>query len=496
MHPTASRQEYKALAALARTCKTLQGPALDVLWHTQDTLAPTFACMPAGVFGMSATGGMTLLRPFTASDWDRPRFYASRVKRLSVGRTDPKEESLYKLFPAMAACLPAPLYPNLTRLTWHHPSTDTDLAFMQMFLAPNITTIWMSNGLGSINLSIVPLLARACPRLKIMSIFLKPFSLAAEPSECDPFVCELLRGSWSIESLTTDAILSVAALQHLGGLKNFTSMNLDTLPRIPLRLTSTNPPLFRWLRTIDVGGVEIDSVTAFFRMCSMAPLERLDITFASCPTAAEKANFYSALAAGCSHASLTDLTLKTPDAHSFDVRQATEAYAPTGAALRSLCAFVNLRWVRIATPLGFDIDDDALELMARSWTRLESLRFQAFLRPLFQRLTLRSLHALAQYCPRLRVLQLTFDASTIPSSLDESVQQDTLNMVFIEYATLSAAKPVARFISRIFPGLTKISKFNLGNCQWENDNDADWPLWRQVMIGLQAIKKKATLANQ
>ena len=35
-----------SLTRLARTCKAFQDPALDILWHSQDSLAPLLKCLP------------------------------------------------------------------------------------------------------------------------------------------------------------------------------------------------------------------------------------------------------------------------------------------------------------------------------------------------------------------------------------------------------------------------------------------------------------------
>lgn len=39
-------QARSALYALARACKTFHEPAIDVLWHTQTSLAPILSCVP------------------------------------------------------------------------------------------------------------------------------------------------------------------------------------------------------------------------------------------------------------------------------------------------------------------------------------------------------------------------------------------------------------------------------------------------------------------
>ncbi|KAJ7440614.1 hypothetical protein FB451DRAFT_126112 [Mycena latifolia] len=79
-----------ALAALARTCKQLQGPALDHLWHHQYTLRHILGCMPAGLFdtyedlGNPGIKRMRLLRPIVNGDWQRPMEYAHRVGVLKL----------------------------------------------------------------------------------------------------------------------------------------------------------------------------------------------------------------------------------------------------------------------------------------------------------------------------------------------------------------------------------------------------------------------------
>ena len=42
----------KTLARLARTCTDFRDPALNVLWHTQNTLLPLFKCLPRNAWVM------------------------------------------------------------------------------------------------------------------------------------------------------------------------------------------------------------------------------------------------------------------------------------------------------------------------------------------------------------------------------------------------------------------------------------------------------------
>lgn len=43
-----------SLAALARTCKAIEGPALDCLWHDQETIYNILSCMPRDLFDVYA----------------------------------------------------------------------------------------------------------------------------------------------------------------------------------------------------------------------------------------------------------------------------------------------------------------------------------------------------------------------------------------------------------------------------------------------------------
>jgi hypothetical protein len=47
LHPRDHSRSRKDFAALTRTCKTFQSPALDFLWREQETLVNVLKCLPA-----------------------------------------------------------------------------------------------------------------------------------------------------------------------------------------------------------------------------------------------------------------------------------------------------------------------------------------------------------------------------------------------------------------------------------------------------------------
>lgn len=45
------------LLSLAITCRAFQDVALDIIWHTQDTLVPLIKCMPADLWAETPSTG-------------------------------------------------------------------------------------------------------------------------------------------------------------------------------------------------------------------------------------------------------------------------------------------------------------------------------------------------------------------------------------------------------------------------------------------------------
>ncbi|OCH93731.1 hypothetical protein OBBRIDRAFT_265815 [Obba rivulosa] len=75
-----------ALAVLARTCRSLSEPALDVLWEEPHCFADLVRCLPDDTYMMyeiRQCPTLTVHKPLSPSDWTRFNFYAPRVRRLT-----------------------------------------------------------------------------------------------------------------------------------------------------------------------------------------------------------------------------------------------------------------------------------------------------------------------------------------------------------------------------------------------------------------------------
>ncbi|KAG9309235.1 hypothetical protein JVU11DRAFT_10714 [Chiua virens] len=72
------------VARLARVCKALAEPALDVLWRTQHSLSPLVMCLPSDIWEVTNRGKtISFKREPTPSDWSSVKKYAQRIRSIS-----------------------------------------------------------------------------------------------------------------------------------------------------------------------------------------------------------------------------------------------------------------------------------------------------------------------------------------------------------------------------------------------------------------------------
>ncbi|KAJ7435786.1 hypothetical protein B0H11DRAFT_670908 [Mycena galericulata] len=437
-----------ALAALARTCTSFSGPALDVLWRTQISLVPLLRCMPEDLFPPYESQNhyartWSLTRPIVTADWKRPQGYMPRVKRLSFSY-DVKR--LGKILPVFSLCLPGGfLFPNLDVLDFSHWLQE--FAPINIFLAPKLSTIGLRWQVTDANLSVFSTLATACPGLTNVTLSLYPTSLRTD-GVSSQFVRELR----SVESLSMGTP-DVTALEHIGRFPALTELRLASLPD-GLRSPSRSPsPMFTRVRILVIGTVEAAIATNFLRMGLNTPLTSVRIGLGH-RLVGEIEGFCDALRAHCLHSSLTSLTI-TNDPFT----EAPDDALVTGSLFHTLSCFINLRDLAITTSIGFDLDDTALAGLAREWHNLRTLELRVSFRPVSSRITLISFHTLAQNCPQLETLSLVFDATSIPVPPvgTPRVSQQSLTTLNVASSPISASSPVARFLSGIFPSLDYIT---------------------------------------
>ncbi|KAJ7020850.1 hypothetical protein C8F04DRAFT_277581 [Mycena alexandri] len=449
---------YRHLASVARTCTALQGPALDHLWSSTALSKILIRCMPSDLWAIATVDGkwskeqaILLLRPVRDLDWNRVHLYAPRVKTLSSGNG----WSLHGIFPALSMALPDALFPNLQTLDWG--DYDEDFHYIHLFLHPTLTTIKCSPSSDS-DSSLLSTLMAKCPRLTniTVSTLLSPGVL----------VSEFVRKLQCAEHISV-TIVDAAALQHVSHLNTLKSLTLHTLPN-----TLQLPPVgrkatFPVLRQFSVDDTEVGPTTQVLRWCSGVPLDTFNVAFYEPLTAKEMRGLVTAMSTAFLHSSLTDLCIGNS---CDDLNIDPDVYLNPFQSLRHVFIFANLVSLTIASPLGFDLDDEAVLELAKAWPRITVLRLGVRCSARTPRTTLSCLHSFAQNCPRLQILGMLLNATAVPICTT-SLAQRSLHTLEVDHSSL-AADPVsvARFLSGMFPEMTDIETFRE---YYDNDDEDD-----------------------
>ncbi|KAJ7775977.1 hypothetical protein DFH07DRAFT_912027 [Mycena maculata] len=431
-----------ALAALARTCHLFEDPALDALWHTQSTLVNFLRCFPEDVVLVEHSQyhqTVHILRPITPSDWERPRFYAQRIRHFSLHRDLFNiPEVLWALKLGLVGRV---VFPRLRLLSWHF---GTNPPHIDLFLGPHVTSLTTTVSLSDAEVSLILPIA---PQLKHASIISRR-ELASS------FARSLL----CIESLCISEIDCVA-WQHIGSLPSLESLDLKYMARGVVPSFHPTIPLFTGLKKLNLASSPMTTVARILSMVSSSPI--IDLQSANSD---EPHEFFTTIAAHCSHAALAIFR------HIFRPAAGNNK-AIRSPAIRALFPFGNLTELKIASHMAtFDLDDGMVLEMASAWPRIVTLDLKvsaggyagtpppAWLANGRPRITLAALAHLARHCRSLQALELTFDATVIPSSWAPCAQT-TLTALHVGHSpiTQTAISPVAIFIGAIFPALRSIS---------------------------------------
>ncbi|KAJ7137356.1 hypothetical protein C8R43DRAFT_1019984 [Mycena crocata] len=456
--------ESQALAVLARSCTAFHDPALDVLWREQKSLQNIIGCMPEDLVYVAEVNDerpprtLRLRRSIVATDWDRALVYARRVRFMSCVSSSTGVSCSSGLFSALSMSLPSDYYfPNLESLVWNH-QFEKDFHHLRFFLGPRLISVNLTCKTSVRQISILSILPQKCPALK--ELILHTTTLDAEIMEpgVSASLCMLIDRLLHLENIKI-SIPDVGTLQAIGRMR---TLRKAFLHELPLELsTSTIPdgPFFANTQEISLTHVDHPAVIAFLDMCTHSTLIILSIQFDSYAPRSLMRPLFRALAA-CRpwHQSLTQIRLNIDTLVAEPAVQGDE-YLVDIQTLRPLFCFGNVKEVHITTLLGLSLDDAGIADMARSWPRIQILSFIGYGRVVTPPATLQGLRYLAQYCPSLVELYMTFDASSVPPATAEPHQhifQTSLSSFEVDYSPITSPFDVARFLSGIFPNLRSI----------------------------------------
>ncbi|KAJ7174806.1 hypothetical protein C8R46DRAFT_990845 [Mycena filopes] len=446
------------LARLAQTSTIFLHTALDVLWRHQGTFRHLLNVMPDDIWSFGDLDvedddlTITAMRPVALEDWDRFLFYSHRVKSFSGEGSRPPSTDV---FDVLALSFPGEsIFPNLRQLYW---DTGSDATFhhVGLFLVPTLTTLHLRINLIG-HLSIFSRLALTCPNLKVFGIGSPFIPHAVAKATLSKFVRVLHRlESLVVAGLDENALSHLATLPHLRHLWLMSTEEPRCLPVDP------GSPQFPALEHLELEALEY--APAFFDIlgnCSLVDLNLIRRGLRGPPTTIVARQFYSSLATHCAHSTLQQLTVHGGlYDHANITTDPLARYSVSADDIRPLLRFHALVHVSLSHAGGFDMDDGMVGDLARAWPCIESLSLSSDsacrLRP---RVTLVGIRSFAAHCPALRVLDITFDATTIPDLLDAGkiVRQPRLVSLRVAHSPVRESAATAVFLGAVFPSLNHI----------------------------------------
>ncbi|KAJ7604307.1 hypothetical protein DFH06DRAFT_1487720 [Mycena polygramma] len=335
--------DKRDLAMVARTCTTFSDLALDYLWSSTELHKLLRQCMPADLWTVEigrnaldpwdlqrlASKLLTarLLRPIRASDWDRFRLYARRVRILTSTCYD---EVLVSNVLQLSVSLPGTMFPNLQALSWQH--SGNEFYHIHLFLCPTLTAIsfHLSSDSASSFLSLLPV---KCPRLTKVTI--RTLNSGYDSRVISEFVGSLQ----GVQESSVDC-LEQDILENISHLPTLKSLSLRTLPTYTGSLVR-GTPTFSALQDVSLGSLDIQPTLQFLRLCTAVPLKSFTVKLSELVIAGEMQDLLAAISKGVSPSTITRLGVGS-ECHDWAIIDVPLYLAAPPNSLRSLCPFGQL----------------------------------------------------------------------------------------------------------------------------------------------------------
>ncbi|KAF8994461.1 hypothetical protein BDQ17DRAFT_1366810 [Cyathus striatus] len=488
--------EKPTLASLARTCRMLEEPALDVLWHSLNGFYPLAKCLPSNVWDEKEDGSgkyVELTQPLNPIDCSRLLHHARRVRCFVAGRwfhgPRNKQRVDVSIYQALQVVMHnTTLLPNVQEIMWKC-GTDLDISpFIQMFLGPNLTEIDFSfSPLSSVELTVVLVLREHYPLLENVTFSYSVQDASNLSIDSQRQVTKLISSSvyrWKnlkslfVPNLTYPALVEISRLPHLCGL---------TFDR--QRLGDVKPDImeggFPALTYIEMDGY--DSIMDFIPLLNLmdrSPVRSILVNIDKIETSSSWEKVFFAINQHCCHDTLSSLYYRDGcEDHGRDFITRTGDEMVKSKVFKPLLDFPNLSQITITATGGLDFADPIMaKEMAGSWKKAEYLELQTLLfngtnSP--SKITLLDLIPFAENCPKLARLGLPLDASD-PPQLDEEylhcreAQESELSQLLVGNSPIKNPTLVAATLSGIFPALKHIGAIG------EHADGTNHKAWKQV----------------
>ncbi|KAI0944045.1 hypothetical protein AcV7_001973 [Taiwanofungus camphoratus] len=478
----------RTLVALALTCKTFLEPALDRLWHEQQTLVPLVKTLPVDAWSevegdivaqerkmdrgelireKTMQRVVSITRTLVPQDWSRFDMYASRVKSLGFEtrkirvnrRTHTFDEGVYDhLIRDREAAL---LLPNVHRLMWTTSDIDANvLSYAQLFIGPCLKSLCLHffNDLPQDSYSMVASLEKICPSSSLID-----FEMLSVPfKRRSHLLTQLLHAPNSISfrrfwvfGLSKDDIVRLASLPRLRavklGMKHIYDDNFQFLAKACIH------PMFPSLQVLEINVDSITACGALLKVMKSCSLRHLTVCSTRLESPEVLHEFLTNLYTHCSQESLQGIRIiDVPGDH-----VPRGDLGINGYALDPLFAFRNLRSVYFDCWCGHELDNATLVKLASSWPLLEV--FSMGVNHGWSQIsgwTFAGVAQLLRLCPNLRSLGMAIDVSQddlrMASAADDHICSKRITMLDVGDSMIGDVTVTARSFAYLFPNLREI----------------------------------------
>ncbi|KAJ8592381.1 hypothetical protein M405DRAFT_931524 [Rhizopogon salebrosus TDB-379] len=463
----------KTLLALAVTCKSFTGPALDLLWRELDSFAPLIRCLPPSLWKLDKLE-LQFQRAMTSDDWSIFCKYNHRVHSLHM-KASPCGVSTEILIALGYPPFSLPLLPNLMSLTWDAPSGI--FPYIRSFMTQTLTTLNIHARsefkFGPSEQSILSFIPTLCPSVSHFH-----FQDDAELGDTS-----MALQCWSHLISVTTANISDAAILHLSKLPSLRVLNLGLHPT---PITADTQQLLRHdvfcgLQELGVTcETRLAPVDAFFEALSIAP-KKLSITY-GVDSIGALPDSISRIRDACAHSALEHLQVEVNE-----IEADFGANSISAATFGPLCAFWNLRSLDFESLYDVQLDDTTLIQMAKAWPLLEVLLIHGKIGQWADHnITPNALVSLLQHCPRLVSVTIgmnwsTVDRCGISSEIPyQGFAHGALSCADFQASTIRHPTRIAAFLSAIAPRLKTIIAWNFDRDVNDPDFDKYLPRWMAV----------------
>ncbi|KAG1865446.1 hypothetical protein DFJ58DRAFT_864448 [Suillus subalutaceus] len=479
------KSSAKDLVNVAMTCSTLAGPALDILWSEQSSLAPLIMCLPQDTWEVAEDQTIDISREPAPTEWERLRMNASRVRRLlihgfsSVLPTKPhlslSGRALQRIFERFP---PATLFPNLCvldfRAVFDLPECSSKFLLLRQFMSPGLEVLMFDvpGGVPTYEveqlLDALPAEAYGLRQLSISAGRGTTFTVPPSFGKLPKLITLTIHGvDVCLTRQTITNIQQAQCLQTLTLALHGTSYDAGGMP---FELHN--------LKYLCLFGGSLSQSTHFLRQIIARQLSYVNIAYSEPASPTEIAAFMESLSTSCqTFGSLKQICM-------FDASHVdnNELVIPLPSEIfRPLLKFSNLLSVKFIGIGNYNLDDRFIDDVAVAWPDIQELKF-ASRRCSSCTVTFTAMMSLASRCRSLHTLHLTLDATqptTAPRAPDGTEElwpmQTALHKLHLGESEVSYCARVPYFLTEVFPNLSKFKWY-------DSLRDSDYDLFVQSAL--------------